>query len=48
MTEVYKSDKDATVYFPTFNKDEYNRTVIGDDTYNGIYYQFVLYERKTV
>lgn len=48
LTEVDKSDKDATVYFPTFNKDEYNRTVIGDDTYNGIYYQFVLYERKTV
>ena len=45
LTEVKKSDKDADVYFPNFNKDEYKKTILGENCDDGICYQYVLYER---
>ena len=45
LTEVNESCDDASVYFPTFDKNLYNKTILGEDSDNGINYQFTLYER---
>lgn len=45
LTEVPNEDKDATVYFPQFDKKKYRRIVIGKNSDNNIEYQHVLYER---
>ena len=45
LTEVKKSDKEAEVYFPEFDKSKYTRTILGSNSDNGIDYDFVLYER---
>ena len=46
LTEVNECCNDASVYFPSFDKNLYNKTILGEDSDNGINYQFVLYERK--
>lgn len=46
LTEVPRSDEEATVYFPRFNADEYKRTVLGTNFDNDISYEHVLYERR--
>ena len=44
LTEIDASS-DADVYFPTFNKNNYKKTIIKNNSDNSINYQHVLYER---
>lgn len=46
LTEVNGECKDASVYFPTFNKNEWNSEVLAENEDNGISYKHVLYKRK--
>lgn len=46
LTEVMETCEDASVYFPSFDKKLYNKTILGENNDNGINYQFVLYERR--
>lgn len=45
LTEVPCEEKDATVYFPEFNKNDYKKTILGENCDADIKYQHVLYER---
>ncbi len=46
LTEVEAGCKDPDVYFPKFDKRKYKKTVVGNDSDNGIKYNFVVYERR--
>lgn len=46
LTEIDATCKDADVYFPEFNKDEWNKDIISENEYNDIKYKHVLYKRK--
>lgn len=48
LTEIEDSFKDATVYFPWFNKDNYDITIGDLKEENGIYYRHNKYVRKKV
>lgn len=45
LTEV-AARKPADTYFPTFDRAEFDRQVLGEGDYEGIKYQFVEYARK--
>lgn len=45
ITEINASS-DADVYFPKFNKNEFEKTILSSNSDNGIHYDHVLYERK--
>ena len=45
LTEVEASCDDASVYFPSFDKSKYTKTILGENSDNGINYKHVLYER---
>ncbi len=46
LTEVNKGDKEATVYFPKFDKRKYKKTIIEEHEKDDLKYNFVLYERR--
>lgn len=46
LTEIDDIEKDADVYFPTFNKEEFNKEIIKELEENKIKYRHVLYKRK--
>lgn len=46
LTEVDAEAADADVYFPTFDKKKYNKTVLANNEDNGIKYTHVKYARK--
>lgn len=46
LTEVNEKCKDAEVYFPRFDKRKYKKKIVGQDSDNGIEYNFVIYERR--
>ncbi len=46
LTEIDAIEKDADVYFPIFNKEEFNKEIIKELEENGIKYSHVLYKRK--
>ena len=46
LTEIDDTFKDATVYFPAFNKENYEREVLKTVKENDITYKHVLYRRK--
>ena len=46
LTEIDASDDKADVYFPKFNKDDWNREVLKENSDNGINYKHILYRRK--
>lgn len=46
LTEIDASYKDADTYFPTFDKENYDREVLKENEENGISYKHVLYKRK--
>ena len=46
LTEVNEKCKDAEVYFPKFDKRKYKKTIVGNNSDNGIEYNFVIYERR--
>ena len=45
LTEIDAS-AEATVFFPTFNKDLYTREIISDIIENDVHYQHVIYTKK--
>lgn len=45
LTEIDSSEK-ADCYFPSFNKDLYEKEIIKTETYNNLDYSFVIYRRK--
>ena len=45
LTEVDAECKDADVFFPTFDKMNYDREVLKENSDNGIAYKHVLYRR---
>ena len=46
LTEIDDIEKDADVYFPIFNKEEFTKEIIKELEENGIKYKHVLYKRK--
>lgn len=46
LTEIDSEDRDASVYFPEFDKSLYNREELLNGEDNGISYKHVLYIRK--
>ena len=47
LTEILATCKDASVFFPKFNKENYEQTILGENQDNGISYKHVLYKRRT-
>ena len=45
LTEVDK-ESEADVYFPEFDKGEFEREVIKEETHNEIHYSYVIYRRR--
>ena len=48
LTEIDATDNEADTFFPKFNKNEWNRTVINTDISNDIKFEMCLYERKII
>lgn len=46
LTEIDASDKYADVYFPKFNKEDWNSKIIKDGVYKTLKYKHVEYKRK--
>ena len=46
LTEIDAECKDADVYFPNFNKNEYDKEILAENEDNGICYKHILYKRK--
>lgn len=46
LTEIDNAYPDADVYFPEFDKSEWNREVIGKSEENGLRFSFVKYSKK--
>ena len=46
LTEIDDEDKDATVYFPRFNKELFTKDLLCSHEDNGLKYKHVLYRRK--
>lgn len=46
LTEIDASDKDADVYFPLFNKEDWDKEEIASNQDNSINYKHVLYKKK--
>lgn len=46
LTEIDASDKDADVYFPSFNKEDWDREELCSKQEESINYKHVLYKRK--
>lgn len=45
LTEIDSEEK-ADVYFPNFNKEDYECNVVSTNEVDGLKYSFVIYERK--
>ena len=46
ITEVNALDGEADTFFPSFDKSEYKRTVLGNNSDGSYTYEHVLYEKK--
>ena len=46
LTEIDQTDNEADTFFPTFNKDDFDREVLLESSENDINYKHVLYKRK--
>ena len=46
LTEIDAECNDATVYFPNFNKNEFNKEELSSHSENALNYKHVLYRRK--
>lgn len=46
LTEIDAIEKGATVFFPSFNKNNFTSEILDEDTYNDISFKHVLYRRK--
>ena len=43
LTEIDASEETASVYFPAFDKNLYEKDILGENEDNGISYKYVLY-----
>jgi dihydrofolate reductase len=48
LTEIAASCEDAQVYFPQFDKEQYDKEIVGKNEDNGISYKHVLYKRRNI
>ena len=48
LTEVAATCDDAQVYFPQFDKKQYEKDIVGQNEDNGISYKHVLYKRRNI
>lgn len=46
LTEIDSEDKDADVFFPTFNKNDWNQEVLSEHTERNIHYKHTVYTKK--
>ena len=46
LTEIDATEETASVYFPEFDKEQYDREVLKENEDNGISYKHVLYIKK--
>ena len=46
LTEIDAEEETASVYFPEFDQQQYDREVLQENEDNGISYKHVLYKRK--
>ena len=46
LTEIKATDKDADVYYPKFNQENWNKTLLSQQEESGIKFDHVLYKRK--
>ena len=46
LTEIDASEETASVYFPAFDKNLYEKDILGENEENGISYKHVLYSKK--
>ena len=46
LTEINSEYKSADVYFPKFNKEEYDKIILSENEENNIKYSHVLYKKK--
>lgn len=46
LTEIEEEEKTANVYFPEFNKNNYEIQLLKENIDNGIYYKHMLYIKK--
>lgn len=46
LTEINESCSDASVYFPSFDKNDFSKEIVGENNDNGISYKHVLYKRR--
>ena len=46
LTEVMEEYENPDVHFPSFDKSEYNKTILKEGEDNNIKYKFVIYEKK--
>ena len=48
LTEVAATCDDAQVYFPQFDKEQYEKDIVGQNEDNGISYKHILYKRRNL
>ena len=48
LTEIDASDSDADTFFPDFDKNEWDKVILDEDSCNGLEYKMCRYDRKTV
>lgn len=48
LTEINASHDDADTFFPEFDKNKWERIVLGKDVYNGIEYTICRYDKKVM
>lgn len=46
LTEIEASDEEAETYFPSFDKTQYDKEIIGTNEDNGVKYNHVLYRKR--
>lgn len=45
LTEIDAECKEADAYFPEFNQNDYEKTIVGENEDNNVFYKHVLYRR---
>ena len=48
LTEIDDTDVNADTFFPEFDKNQWNRTLIDKNEYKGIAFEMCVYERKNI
>ena len=46
LTEIEDRCEDAEVFFPQFDKEQYEKEIVGENEDNGVKYKHVLYKRR--